>query len=492
MTDIVDFALVLLLVAVVGVAAVMSNRLGEWLPIPAPALFLVGAAIFSDVFPALGHVPIVVIERVVTVALVVILFEGGMQIGWRDFRANAAAITWIGIAGTLVTALAVAAAAHLLCGLDLRISLLLGTALSPTDPAVVFSVLGRRRIGGRSGAILRGESGTNDPVGIALLVVLLGAGQLDFGAFSSAAVTFVTQIAVGTVVGVAGGLGLLWFMRRITLPAAGLYSVRVLMCVPAIYALATLAHGSGFLAVLIAGIIIGGQRAPYRNEIERFHSALANLGEIVAFVMLGLTIQLTGPDGVMAGHALWIGLVLAILLAFVIRPILVGLVTCRMRMRWGDRVLLLWTGLKGAVPILLGTFIIAADVPDAQRAYEVIFVVVAFSVIVQGGTLPWLAARLGVPLETVNPRPWTMNARFEVEPEGLHRFTVAPGSAADGTTVAALPSPDLWVSVVIREGRLVTVSSTTRLRGGDEVLVLADPTAARSVAAVFHSRAESR
>ncbi|WP_232535339.1 cation:proton antiporter domain-containing protein [Nocardia terpenica] len=487
MTDVTVFSGALLLVSLVGLAAVLSNRLGDWFPVPAPALFLVCAAAASDIWPALGGVPVTLVERVVTVALVVILFDGGMQIGWRRFRENAGAIAWIGVAGTLVTAAALALAAHALFGLDWRIALLLGTALSPTDPAVVFSVLGRRQIGGRSGVLLQGESGANDPVGIALLVVLLGTTSLGGDAIGSVLGEFAVQIVVGAVLGLAGGLGLLWFMRRVPLPTSGLYSLRVLMSVLAIYAATTLAHGSGFLAVLVAGIVIGGQRAPYRAEIARFHSALANLGEIVAFVLLGLTIQVTGSHGVAQGGAWFIGLGLAVLLALAIRPLLVGALTWRIRLSRGERLFVLWTGLKGAVPILLGTFILRAEVPDARRAYEIIFVVVAFSVIVQGSAVPALARRLGVPLETVNLRPWTMNTRFEEEPDSLHRFTVAAGSAADGSSVAELPSDDLWVSVIIRRGRLVTVSADTLLHSGDEVVVLAERAALPQVAALFSS-----
>ncbi|MFI5782475.1 cation:proton antiporter [Nocardia sp. NPDC051570] len=487
--DAAPFAVALLIVAVIGLAAVLSNRLGDWFPVPASALFLLGAAAASDIWSRLAEVPVDLVEKVVTVALVVILFDGGMQIGWRKFRANAGAIAWIGVAGTLVTAVALAVAAHALCGLDWRISLLLGTALSPTDPAVVFSVLGRRQIGGRSGILLQGESGANDPVGIALLVVLLGTESLDWHSAGWVVGTFAMQIVVGAAAGLAGGLGLLWFMRRVPLPSSGLYSVRVLMAVMAIFAITTLAHGSGFLAVLVAGIVIGDQRAPFKAEVERFHSALANLAEIVAFVMLGLTIQLTGSHGIVEGGAWLIGLVLAILLALVIRPLLVGLLLWRVRLTRGERAFVLWTGLKGAVPILLGTAIVQAGVPDARRAYEVIFVVVAFSVIVQGGAVPALARRLGIPLQTVNPRPWTMNARFEEEPDSLHRFIVAAGSAADGSTVADLPSDDLWVSVIIRRGRLVTVTAETVLRRADEVLILAEPEAGPALSEIFTPRA---
>ncbi len=484
-TDVAHFAVALVIVAGAGLAAVMSHRLGERFLVPSAALFLVGAAAASDVWPGLGAVPLEVVERIVTVALVIILFDGGMQLGWRRVRSEAGAIVWIGAAGTLLTAAGVAAVAHLVFGLGWRLALLLGTALAPTDPAVVFSVLGRRRIGGRTGVLLQGESGANDPVGIALLVGLLSTTHFGFAAVGSVAGTFALQLVIGGVAGAVSGLGLLWFMRSVPLPAAGLYSLRVLMCVVAIYGLTTLAHGSGFLAVLVAGVVVGDQRAPYKAEIERFHSALANLAEIVAFVMLGLTIQLTGAHGILEGSTLWIGLALAALLALVIRPMVIGIVSWRIDLTRAERVFVAWTGLKGAVPILLGVFILQAGIPDAHRAYQIIFVVVAFSVIVQGGLVPVLARRSSIPLHTVNPRPWGMHARFEEEPESLHRVIVAPGSAADGATVTELASPQLWISVIIRAGRLVTVSSATRLRTGDEVLLLAEPDAAAAITRLF-------
>ncbi|MDN3353308.1 potassium/proton antiporter [Actinomadura sp. DC4] len=472
MTDVEPFGRALLLIALIGTLAVLSNRFGERLRVPAPAIFLVGAAAASDIWPGLGALQIPLVEKVVTVALVVILFDGGMHIGRRRFREAAAATVWVGVAGTLVTAVALALLAHYAFGLEWRMAMLLGTALAPTDPAVVFSVLGRREITGRTGTLLEGESGANDPVGIALMVALLSAGGAGLSAVGQVTLEFLQQMAIGAAVGVAGGLALLAFMRRVPLPSAGLYALRVLFGALVIYGLGTAAHGSGFLAVFTAGIVLGDERAPYKREIERFHSALASLGEIVAFTLLGLTISL---HDLAKGGAWWIGLVLAVALAFVIRPVFAGLVLWPVRLRRGERVFVLWTGLKGAVPILLGTFILQDGLKDAHRAYEIIFVVVAFSVIVQGGLVPTLAHRLGVPLRTVDPEPWSLGVRFQEEPEGLHRYQVVAGSPADGATVDDLPcGEDAWVSFVIREGRLVTVRGGTELRAGDEVLVLAD------------------
>jgi potassium/hydrogen antiporter len=316
-----------------------------------------------------------------------------------------------------------------------------------------------------------------------LVVALIGTTTFSAGAVGHVAGEFALQMLIGAVVGVAGGVGLLWFMRRVPLPTHGLYALRVLAGALVIYGAATVAHGSGFLAVFVAGIVIGDERAPYKREIERFHSALASLAEIVAFLLLGLTVHLDRLDD---GRAWLIGLVLAVLLTFAIRPVLVGALLWKVRLNRGERLFVLWTGLRGAVPILLGTFILQAGIADATRAYTIIFVVVAFSVIVQGGLVPTLAHRLGVPLRTAEVEPWSLGVRFQDEPEGIHRFTVTEGSPADGATVADLPGgEDIWISFIIRDGRLVTVNADTRTQPGDEVLVLADAELAPTVAPIF-------
>ena len=484
MSDVEHFALILLIMAAAVVAAVLSNRISERIRIPAPAIFVLAAAVASDVIPVLGQLSVTTVQRLVTVALAVILFDGGMHIGWRRFRPAAGAVVWVGVAGTFATAAALAALAHILFGLDWWVALLLGTALAPTDPAVVFSVLGRREVAGRSGTILEGESGANDPVGIALMASLLAAGQTA-GLDAAGAVVggFLVQLAVGAAVGVAGGMLLVGFMRRVPLPSGALYPLRVLASALVIYGAATVAHGSGFLAVFIAGILVGDARAPYKGEIERFHAALASLAEIVAFIVLGLTVGLhTLPDG----GAWVIGLTLAVLLTFVVRPLLVGLLLLPVRLAWGERLFVLWAGLKGAVPILLGTFLLTAEVPDASRLYAVIFVVVAFSVLVQGGLVPAVAARLGVPMRIVEPEPWSLGVRFRREPRGLRRYLVVAGSPADGRAIGELDlGEDAWISLVIRDGQLVPVQGSTTLRAGDEILALTDPEHTPDLAPVF-------
>lgn len=258
--------------------------------------------------------------------------------------------------------------AHLVFGFGWHTSLLIGAALCPTDPAVVFSVLGQRQISGRSGTLLEGESGANDPVGIALMAVLLDTSGTGISAFASGLGEFALQMAVGAVVGIVAGFGLERIMR-LALPNEALYSIRAVAAAAAIYALATLLYGSGFLAVLVAGILIGDARAPYKREVERFTSGLSGLAEIVAFTVLGLTISISEairPD------VLWVGLALGAILILIIRPILVGLITAAVKLDLGERAFVLWARLKGAVPILLGTYILAAGGSDARRVYEIV------------------------------------------------------------------------------------------------------------------------
>ncbi|MGH3218504.1 MAG: cation:proton antiporter [Streptosporangiaceae bacterium] len=474
MIDTQPFALVVLLAAAVGLVAVLSNRLTERVKIPSPALVLAGAAIAVKIIPALHAPPRLTVERVVTVALVCILFDGGMHIGWSRFRSAVVPIATVGVLGTFLTVAAAAAFTHVASGLAWYLALLVGTAIAPTDPAVVFSVLGQQEISGRSGTILEGESGANDPVGIALMASLISAGGLSAGAFAQVGGEFLVQMAVGAAIGTAGGLALLWFTRRVPLPSEGLYPLRTLTCALLIFAAATLARGSGFLAVFAAGIALGDGRAPYKGEIERFCTALASLAEIVAFVALGLTVDLT----VIARADVWVpGVLLGAVLAFAIRPALAGLSLIPARLKPGERTFVLFAGLKGAVPILLGISLLETHLPDAGRLYGIIAVVVVFSVVVQGSLIPAAARLLRVQMRSVEPQPWALGVRLRDEPSGVHHLTITAGSAADGRTVGeitGLPG-DAWVSFVVRDGQLVPIRDDTRLQAGDEVLVLAEP-----------------
>jgi potassium/hydrogen antiporter len=296
---------------------------------------------------------------------------------------------------------------------------------------------------------------------------------------------FALEMPIGLAVGVAGGFGLRWLMTRVSLPNEGLYPIRALAVALVIYGVASVVGGSGFLAVFVAGLLVGDVRAPYKSEIERFHIALASLAEIVVFVALGLTIDITN---LVTSDRLVDGLVLAVLLALVARPLAVGLLLLPTRLRPGEKLFVMWGGLRGAVPILLATFVLLAAVEDAERIYDIVFVVVAFSVIVQGSSIPWVAARLRVPMRIVEPEPWDLSIRLRDEPRDVRRFVVGPGARALGSRIRDLPlSENAWIALVIRDGAAQRPRGSFVVQPGDELLVLADANDVPLLARLFGS-----
>jgi len=485
-TDTEPFALTIVLVAAIGLVVVLSSRLSSSLKVPTPALVLVGSAIAVKVVPQLHAPAELSVDKLVTVALACLLFDGGMGIGRHRFASAARSIIVVGVVGTFLTAAAAALLVHVAFGFGWYVSLLLATAIAPTDPAVVFSVLGRQQVTGPAGTILEGESGANDPVGIALMASLVEAHGLSGTAFLHVAADFLEQMAVGAAIGIVGGRALLWFMRAVPLPGEGLYPLRTLASAFVLFGVATLAHGSGFLAVFVAGIMLGDERAPYKREIERFHAALASLAEIVAFVVLGLTVHLDE----LAHANVWIpGLILGVSVAIVVRPILVGLCLLPAHLPRAQRDFVLLTGLKGAVPILLGGYLLSAHVSGAQRLYGIVVVVVVFSVAVHASVVPGIARLLTLPMQPIELEPWALGVRLRNEPAGVARVVVAKGSSADGCCVDELTElpPHAWITLLVRDGQLMAVRGSTRLMAGDELTLLTDGDDTATLTALFET-----
>jgi cell volume regulation protein A len=402
MQEVTHFGAIVLVVSGALSLALLSNKVSERLRVPTAAFFLLAAALVSDLWPRLGDaLSIRDVERIAIVALVVILFDGGMRVGWRRFRASAVPIVSLGLLGTFATAGLMTLAAHYLLDFSWQTAGLLGAALAPTDPAVMFSVFGRSEIFGRTGTILEGESGANDPVGIALMLAAVSLAQTDSTSIASAAGDFLLELGVGVLFGVVGAYVLVFALRRVALPDPALYPLRTLAFAGVVYGLTTVAHGSGFLAVYIAGILVGDAEIPAKRGIERFNTSLASLAEIVVFAALGLTIDLTELG---TSHRWLDGLVLALVLAVVARPLAVAPLLLPARLTNGERLFVMWSGLKGAVPILLASFAVLGAVEDANRIYGIVFVVVAFSVVLQGASIPYAAARLGIPMDSEGVR----------------------------------------------------------------------------------------
>jgi cell volume regulation protein A len=207
------------------------------------------------------------------------------------------------------------------------------------------------------------------------------------------------ELSIGLAVGVVGGLLLAALLRRIGLPEEGLYLVASLAGAATVYGLSSVLGGSGFLAVFVAGILLGDLPLPFKRQMEIFQNGLSSLAEIAVFVALGFTVELGSIDGTSWRD----GVLLALFVAVVARPAVVGPLLLPVRIARGERLFVMWGGLKGAVPILLAAFALLEEVDDAATIYDIVFVVVACSVLVQGASLPAAAKRLGVPMRRVEP-----------------------------------------------------------------------------------------
>jgi cell volume regulation protein A len=468
--EITHFAGPLTLVAGALVIAVLTTALTGRLPLPAPVVFLAGAAAVSALLPSLRQqVSILAVERVASVALIVILFNGGRDIGARRLRRSLWEVASTGLLGTFITAAALSLAARVLLGLAWPVAGVIGAALAPTDPAVMFSVLGRREIAGRSGVVLEGEAGVNDPVGIALLL-----GMVQFATHPGATILVVVKdfalaMSIGVAVGLAGGLLLIRTLRGVRLGDSGLFPVLALTGAVLLYGAAALVGGSGFTSVFIAGLLLGDSDPPYGADITRFTASLASLAEVSVFLALGLTIDLGGIPA-----SVWVqGLGLFLVMAVIVRPPVVALTLLGSALEGSERLFVAWSGLKGAVPILLAAFAVLAGVPHHREIYEVIFVVVLASVALQGSLVPAVAGALRIPTRVAPDLPWELAVSLAAPAQDHHELVVGAGSTADGARLDALPLPDpAWATLIVRDGHPVAARPDLRLQARDIVLVL--------------------
>jgi cell volume regulation protein A len=480
MPEISDYATLILIVAGGFTLAALSTRITERIPIPAPAIFLVAAAVVSDIWPRLyDEVGTRTVERIAVAALIVILFNGGLEIGWRKVRGALAPILSLGLLGTFLTAGLVALFCHVALGMGWTIAGLVGAALAPTDPAVTFAVLGRREIRGRSGTVLEGEAGFNDPAGIALMLGMIELATHDDATAWVIGREFLVEMVVGAVFGFLGARVLAPAIRNVRLPSEGLYPVLALICAATLYGVTTLAHGSGFLAVFLMGLQLADQRLPFKGEIERFQASLATLAELVVFVALGLTIDL----GQLSIRDWLEGLAIALVLGLLVRPVVVAITLARADLARNEKTFIAWSGLKGAVPVLLAAFGLLGHVDDGSRIYNIVFVVVLASVVGQGTFVPLVADRLRIPMRLRDRLPWELSVRVGEEPSGVAEKVVEPGSPWDGALIDDLPIPDdAWITLIVRDGTAVKPSGDLRLLAGDRVLLLGLPAQAEAPA----------
>lgn len=361
----------------------------ERIRLPSPAAFLAVGIVAGllGVAPT-GDLRIVTLEQVGAVALFLILFQGGLGTGFASARAAARPILVLGLFGTVATAGGLALASHFVLGLGWPVSLLVAVALAPTDPAAVYAVLRGRSGSERARTVLEGESGFNDPAGIGLMVAVTAAVATAHSSYGHSALRFVEELAIGLGAGLIGGLLLLAGLRLTRHLEDGVQAVAVILGVLLLGAVTASIHGSGFLAVYVAGLLLSDAWARQDGSQHAVPEALAGVAEPLLFATLGAAFApLVGLDHV--GY----GIALMIVTVFIVRPIVASLCLIGSDLQAADRALVSWGGLKGAVPLLLAAYPALEHFDEAGTVAAIVLVATAASLLVQGGTVPLVAAR---------------------------------------------------------------------------------------------------
>lgn len=473
-------AAVLLLLAIV--ASSLSWRLG----VPVLVLFL-GLGMLAGSEGAFG-IPFEDYElshAAGTLALALILFDGGLRTSADTVRRASGPALLLATAGVLITAAITGLAASWALGIPWLEGMLLGSIVGSTDAAAVFAVLHAKGVNlrRRLATTLELESGSNDPMAVfltvGLLEVLLGRRELGAGLLG----LFVTQMALGLVIGVTIGRGTLWGMRRFALAAEGLYPVATVTVALLAYGLAAALGGSGFLAVYVAGIVLGNGALPLRSGVLRFHDATAWLAQIVMFTLLGL---LSFPSRLQ--EVAWQGLLIAAVLTLVARPVAVFLLLAPFRFTPRELAFVSWVGLKGAVPIVLAMFPLLLGLPDRKVLFDVVFFVVLVSALTQGWSLPWLARRLGLQ-DPPRPEPGvTLELASVGEMKGaqLVEYQVIAESPWAHRFVRELGFPqEAVVAMVARGQQVIPPRGSTQLLPGDHVFVMLQPSVRQVIDEAF-------
>jgi cell volume regulation protein A len=409
-----------------------------------------------------------------TLALAVILFDGGMRTSRESFRIALRPALSLATLGVLITAAITGAFAAWIFQLNWMQGLLIGSIVASTDAAAVFALLQSRglELQQRARATLEVESGSNDPMAVFLVVVLveaLAAGQTSFGA--GVILEFIKQMSFGAIGGYLAGRGLVWLINHLKLET-GLYPLLAVGGGVATYGAITVAGGSGFLAIYLAGVILGNSSLRDMQAIRRVNDGFAWLAQIMMFLLLGLLVT--------PSHFLPVALpalLLALALMLVARPLAVWISLLPFRVPWREQLFMSWVGLRGAVPIVLATFPLMAGLEQGAAYFNAAFIVVLMSLLLQGWTIAPFARvlRLEVPPRV---KPWQhidldIAGQFDHD---LLGYRLEANSKAVGKLPAQLPlPPEVEIAAVIRGTRVMNLATLGPLQSGDYAYVLAAP-----------------
>lgn len=464
--DLQQLYVVLLAAGLVLLASIMATRLATIVGLPSLLLFLsVGIAIGEDGL-GLNFDDAQLAQTLGTAALGVILVEGGLTTRFSDIRqvlAPAGALATVGVAlSTVLTA----AGAHFLLGLEWQLALLLGATVSSTDAAAVFSVLRVVPLPKRLAGLLEAESGFNDAPAI-ILVLVFSATPLTLVPGSIVA-NLLYQLSVGIAIGLACGFVGAFALRRIALPASGLYPLATFGLGMLAFAAGGAANASGIIAAYLAGVVLANSGLPHRSAIRSFAEGAGWLAQIGLFVLLGLLVS----PGELPGE-LVPAVVIGLVLLLIGRPVSVLVSLLPFRAPWREQAFLSWAGLRGAVPIVLATFPIVAGVPGSDRLLNIVFILVVVFTLVQGPSLPLVARKLGLIRRDATREIQVESAPLDVLEAELLTLTVSPGSRLHNVSVLELRLPDPSViTLIIRDGRSFVPERSTRIEIGDELLIV--------------------
>ncbi|HEY4278121.1 MAG TPA: potassium/proton antiporter [Conexibacter sp.] len=451
-------------------AGIAASLLAGRLRLPSLVLFLgVGMAVGSDGLGWVDFGDYARAREIGIVALALILFEGGLTAGFGEIRPVLKPVISLAFLGTLITAVICGLAATWLFDLTLLEGLLLGSIVASTDGAAIFALLRGSALKKKLGSTLEGEAGMNDPIAVLLVVGFIdwiqtpGYGVLDM------AWLFVRQVGIGAGIGVLVGMAAIQLFQRFALATPGLYPVASLATAAVAYGAADVLHGSGFLAVYLAGLALGSAAIPAKHTITSFHQGLAWVAQLSMFLVLGL---LVFPS--QFGHVWVQGTVLALVLAFVARPV-AAYVAAIGGFSFADRTVLGWAGLRGAVPVVLATFPVIAGVAHGIDFFNIIFFAVLVSTVLQGSTFELLARWLRATADAPPLMPSALSETGTIRQLGADsvEYAVEPRDAIVGMRIRDLELPrEAVVNLIVRDDQAVPPRGSTRIGAGDRLHVL--------------------
>ncbi|TYO95108.1 potassium/proton antiporter [Desulfallas thermosapovorans] len=470
---------IIFLFAILLIAGIITTRFSARLGVPSLILYI-AVGMFLNNFIYFDNASLAQLGAMM--ALVVILFEGGMQTRWEDVRPVLIPSISLATVGVLLTSLSIGVLAKLILDITWLEGLLFGAIVGSTDAAAVFAVLGDKNIKPRLKTTLEAESGSNDPMAVFLTISFIQLIQMPDMNFLGVFLSFFWQMGFGLAMGILMGKLAVWSINKINFDTSGLYPVLALGFAVFTYGSTALLKGSGIVAVYVAGLVVGNADLTFRQPIVRFHEGFAWMSQILLFTLLGL---LVFPNELF--QVTWQGIVISALLIFVARPIAVFISTTKMGFSLRDKTLISWSGLRGAVPVVLATYPLVAGLENSSLIFNVVFFVVLTSALIQGSTISYLANLLGLTAgEKVTPTHTLELVSMGKTNTEIMEIIIKEESNALNREVQDLNLPkDVLIAAIIRNDKVITPYGGTKILLGDILYVMVHKTKRESVKKVF-------